>query len=526
MLSVSGIRLPYTASPEEVRAAAAKILRVRENDLTSFAIRKRSLDARKKPDLFYEYQVDVGTEQEKRVLKHAPGGRVRKAENVRYHFPKAEKAAIHPVVIGAGPAGLFASLLLSENGCAPLIFERGQKVEERVRTAEAFFAGGPLDPESNLQFGEGGAGTFSDGKLNTQIKDPQGRIRFVLETFVKYGAPADILYDAKPHLGTDVLTGMLVNMRQAIEEAGGRFFFGTRIDEILIRNGKVTGVRAADGSTVHTDTVILACGHSARDTFAMLRDKGVPMVPKSFAAGLRIMHPQEMIDTAQYGRPRDCFLPPASYKLTHRSASGRGVYSFCMCPGGYVVNASSETGALAVNGMSYHDRGGEDANAALIVTVQPSDYEGLSYAGDPLAGTEFQRIAEKKAYSLADGAIPLQTFGSYAGRGISLPGAVRPALRGRGEFAELGGIYPDFIREALIEAVAAFDAKIEGFARADALLAGPETRTSSPVRIVRDESGQSAVRGLFPCGEGAGYAGGIVSAAVDGIRTAECAVCV
>ena len=372
-------------------------------------------------------------------------------------------------------------------------------------------------PDSNVQFGEGGAGTFSDGKLNTLVKDPAMRNKKVLELFVEFGADPSILYKNKPHIGTDVLSRIVKNMREEIIGLGGEVRFESCVTDLLLEKGQLKGVEINGGETLQTQILILAIGHSARDTFSMLANRQIPMEQKSFAVGVRIQHPQEQINQAQYGDAAT-LLGPADYKLTHQCLNGRGVYSFCMCPGGYVVNASSEEGRLAVNGMSYHDRGGKNANSALIVTVTPQDYPG----DGPLAGVEFQRRLEEKAFQWGKGRIPVQLYGDFKeGRKTQKWGQVEPAFCGETEMADLNQILPDFICRSLTEGVEAFEKKIKGFSRPDAILAGVESRTSSPVRIPRNKDMESQIKGIYPCGEGAGYAGGITSAAMDGLKAAE-----
>ena len=430
-----------------------------------------------------------------------------------------------PVIIGFGPAGMFAALKLSEAGLRPVVYERGDKVEIRQQKVNSFWGGGELDTESNVQFGEGGAGTFSDGKLNTVIKDPTGRIRNVLETFVRFGADADILCSNKPHIGTDVLAVVVKNIREYCESLGAQILFRHRLEDIELEAGGIRTVTVYDMAedkriTRKCENVCLAIGHSARDTFEMLNSKKIIMEPKAFAVGLRIMHPQEFINNNAYG---GCTydLPAADYKVTYKSVSTgkeRGVYSFCMCPGGYVVNASSEKGMLAVNGMSYSGRESSNANSAMIVTVTPEDY-----GNGTLDGMKFQRILEKNAYKAGEGKIPVQLLGDFKRNVPSTTlGAVTPCIKGEYKLANVRQILPDYIAGALSEGVTGCDRYIKGFDMDEALFAGVESRTSSPVRITRnDELVSSGCTGLYPCGEGAGYAGGITSAAVDGIKVAE-----
>ena len=417
--------------------------------------------------------------------------------------------------------------MLARSGYAPLLIERGGCASKRRKAVEHFWATGELDTSSNVQFGEGGAGTFSDGKLNTLVKDRSGRGRLVLETFVNAGAPEDILYESKPHLGTDVLIDIVGNIRREIERLGGMVMFDTLLTDLIIEQGAVRAVEiehAHDGGAkavrriLETDALVLAIGHSARDTFYMLERRGVPMERKAFAVGVRIEHPQSLIDEYQYGTGYPPDLPPAAYKLARKTSSGRGVYSFCMCPGGYVVNASSELMGTAVNGMSYSGRDGSNANSAMVVTVNPEDFG----EGGVTAGVEFQRRLERAAYREGRGKVPVQTFEDFCrDRPSAGLGDVEPCIKGGWEFGNVRGIFPNELSAALEEGIGDCGRIIRGFDRADAVLSGVESRTSSPVRILRDENLESGIKSLFPCGEGAGYAGGITSAAVDGIKVAE-----
>lgn len=520
MIRISQLKLPVDHSREDLEKKIEKTLRIPMSQVKNWQIVRQSVDARKKEELLYIYTIDVKTGREEQTVKRARNQNVALCREQPYRFPPSGSAPLkeRPVIVGEGPAGLFCGLMLARAGYRPLILERGEAVEERSRKVAAFWAGGPLDPNSNVQFGEGGAGTFSDGKLNTLVKDKTGRNRKVLETFVEFGADPAILYQAKPHIGTDVLYGIVRSMREEIQRLGGEVRFSSQVTGLILRDGQAEGVLLKSGEAISSPAIVLAIGHSARDTFYSLNSQGIPMEPKPFAVGLRIQHPQTMIDLSQYGPKGAEILGPASYKLTHQTKTGRGVYSFCMCPGGYVVNASSEEGRLAVNGMSYHARDGKNANSALIVTVTPEDFGG----DGPLAGVEFQRRLETKAYDLGGGKIPLQLYGDFKeNRESRAFGEVLPCMKGDYAFADLRSVLGETLSEALVEGVDAFGRKIAGFDRPDAILAGVESRTSSPVRIPRDEHLESAVKGLFPCGEGAGYAGGITSAAMDGIRVAE-----
>jgi len=441
-----------------------------------------------------------------------------------------------PVIVGTGPAGLFCAWMLAKAGFSPIIYERGACARERQKQVEDFWSQNKLNLNSNVQFGEGGAGTFSDGKLNTSVKDPLGRNQKVLELFVEAGAPSDILYDHKPHLGTDLLITVITNIRKQIEEMGGTFYFNSQVTDFLMEDQKIKKIQINHHTWVPVQTLVLAIGHSARDTFACMKQRGIHMEAKSFAVGVRIEHPQEMINKSQYGLSDSPILGAANYKVTHQLPNGRGVYSFCMCPGGYVVNASSEEGHLAVNGMSYHARDSKNANSAMIVTVNPQDYltYGIKYLKEqgnpdadsleknPLAGVYFQRYLEQAAWRLHHGNIPVQTFQDFSlGKPSTHLGNVSPCMKGEWELGNLREIFPDFLAQALQQGISACGAKIQGFDRPDALLSGVESRTSSPVRIPRNEEFLSNIQGIYPCGEGAGYAGGITSAAMDGLRVAE-----
>lgn len=515
-----------------------RLLKLKDKEDFTYEIVKRSLDARKKPEIFYFYTVDVKVLNENEVMNRAKGNQISVAASVRYRFPSpgGEKMVHRPVIIGTGPAGLFCGYMLALHGYAPILLERGMDVENRCEKVEEFWKTGRLDTECNIQFGEGGAGTFSDGKLNTLVKDKDGRSREVLSVFVSSGAPKDILYDGKPHIGTEVLTDVVKNMRETIIAHGGEVHFNTKVTDLCIENGRIKALivekREKEGkgeerkAKIETDVAVLAIGHSARDTFEMLYQRKVSMEAKSFAVGLRAEHPQKLIDLVQYGMERPEYLPPAAYKVTAQAKDGRGVYSFCMCPGGYVVNASSEEGYLAVNGMSYSRRDGQNANSAIIVSVTPEDY-GSSH---PLGGIEFQRRLEEQAYKIGNGKVPVEYYGNFK-RAVwgekedkshdDTYGQYVPQIKGKWQFGEVHKIMPDVLNRAFVEGMEAFNRKIPGFAADGVILSGIESRTSSPVRIHRKENGQSEIGGLFPCGEGAGYAGGIMSAAMDGIRTAE-----
>ncbi len=501
---------------------------------------RRSLDARKKPDLFFSYTVDASFDNEKQILTKKKRY-FNPSDHTRYRlfnqdsreFPATDSdLGQRPVIVGTGPAGLFAGLALARAGMCPLLLERGDPVEERKRVVDYFLEKGQLDPESNVQFGEGGAGTFSDGKLNTMVKDRTGRNRFVLEELVRYGAPEDILYEAKPHIGTDILSGVTSSIRKDIEKMGGRVCFRTRLEDLIIRDGRLEGillVQKGERREIPCKKLILAPGHSARDTFSTLYERGLVIRQKAFAIGVRVEHPADMIERSQYGLTREealagnpaCGwdrLPAASYKLTHKCKNGRGIYTFCMCPGGYVINSSSEEKRLCVNGMSQHKRDARNSNSAVITTVGPEDF-GSSH---PLAGLEYQRKYESMAWFLGRGKVPVQLLGDFlVGRTSVGVGDIEPSVRGGWAFGNLNLCLPDYVCESLTEGMKAFGRKIKGFDRPDTILCGVETRTSSPIRIERGEDCQSNIKGIYPCGEGAGYAGGIMSAAMDGLKCAE-----
>ncbi|MCD8082673.1 MAG: FAD-dependent monooxygenase [Clostridiales bacterium] len=530
MIRISQLTLPVGHAREDLKKKAAKQLRISPEEIRSIHIRRRSLDARKKPTLFYSYTVDVETAHEAETVRRAKHPQIAICREQAYRFPPCgtEEQKTPPVIVGTGPAGLFAGLMLARHGYRPILLERGEDVDTRTERVRDFWRGGVLDTRSNVQFGEGGAGTFSDGKLNTLVKDSSGRNRLVLETFCEFGADPEILYEQKPHIGTDVLSGIVKSIREEIIRLGGTVRFGCQVTDLMLAAGRVTGVVTESGASSHAapvtretipaQAVILAIGHSARDTFQMLLRRGVPMEAKAFAVGLRIQHPQAMINRSQYGREDVGALGAASYKLTARTAGGRGVYSFCMCPGGYVVNASSEEGRLAVNGMSNHRRDGINANSALIVTVTPEDFPDPT----PLGGVAFQRMLEERAFAAAGGRIPVQLYGDFRENRISRAvGEIEPQMCGMWALADVRSIMPEALNLAYLEAMERFGRMIDGFDRPDALLAGVESRTSSPVRIPRNEGLESQIRGLYPCGEGAGYAGGITSAAMDGVRAAE-----
>ncbi len=520
MYRIYQIKLPIEHKEKDVLKKAALILGIKENQINDLKIFRRSLDARK-DELQYVYAVDVDTSVP--IKKKFKPNEVGIVNPGNYAIPKVSSCVNHkrPVIVGMGPAGLFCAYVLARAGLKPLCIERGKDVSERSSDVENFFRTGIINPESNVCFGEGGAGTFSDGKLNTLIKDKENKGKFVLETFVSFGANEEILYDSKPHIGTDSLISIVEKMRKDIIAHGGDVYFSSKLSDLLIEDGRLKAISVNGDKKIETERVVLATGHSARDTFLMLNEKNIPMEPKAYAVGVRVIHEQSLINSAQYGRFASK-LPPASYKVTHTCENGRGVYSFCMCPGGYVVNASSNKNETLVNGMSYSDRSGKYANSAIVCTVTKEDFENAGFGNEPLSGMYFQQKYERMAYDLAEGKIPVQFFKDFSSSNISdgIPDLL--PIKGLYKSANIRNCLPEYISESIIEGMKAFDNKIHGFGNEGVILCGIETRTSSPVRITRDsENLQSTIKGIYPCGEGAGYAGGIMSAALDGIKTAE-----
>jgi len=524
MLRLTDIQLPLDHPDSAIRQAILARLGIAESDLIGFTIFRRGYDARKKSAILLIYTLDVELRDEAAVLKKTQGDRhVGVTPDTGYKFVAQAPAGLaeRPVVIGTGPCGLFAALILAQMGFRPIILERGKAVRERTKDTWGLWRKSVLQPESNVQFGEGGAGTFSDGKLYSQIKDPRHYGRKVLTEFVKADAPEEILYVSKPHIGTFRLVKMVEQMRDSIEALGGEFRFQSKVVDLDIRDGRVRAVTLESGETIASSHVVLAIGHSARDTFQMLFERGVYVEAKPFSLGFRIEHPQSLIDRARFGQHAGHpILGAADYKLVHHCSNGRSVYSFCMCPGGTVVAATSEPNRVVTNGMSQYSRNERNANSGIVVGITPADYPG-----HPLAGIDFQRQWESRAYELGGGGYyaPGQLVGDFiAKRRSSEFGNVLPSYKPGVRLGELDTALPDYAIAAVREALPAFDRQIKGFAMHDAVLTGVETRTSSPIRIKRNEQYQSLnTKGLFPAGEGAGYAGGIMSAAVDGIRVAE-----
>jgi len=527
MIKITQIKLPIEHDGYALRKSVCSVLRVKDARISGTEVIRRAVDARHKDDLKYVYTVLVSLQNED-TFTIGRQKNVSFCEPVIYRFPyRTDRVPeSRPVIVGSGPAGLFCALFLAENGFRPLVLERGQDVEKRTADVERFWNGGKLDPSSNVQFGEGGAGTFSDGKLATGISDKSGRISEVMKTFCRYGGPEEILFDAKPHLGTDLLKKIVKNMRTDIIRKGGTFRFGTCVTDLVIENGRLKALVTRDGERIDAEFCVLAPGHSARDTFLMLKRRGAHLEAKPFSAGVRVIHDQKLINRAQWGEHAPAILGAADYKLSARTQDGRGVYSFCMCPGGYVVNASSEEDGCAVNGMSYAGRDSGFANSAVVSGVDPADT--VPYAEgvfcEELSGLAFQRRLETLAYRAGEGAVPAQTFADFrTGTGsIGVPEDIAGcAVKGLIRPGDLSEVLPENICRNIIFGMERFGQQITGFDAQDVPLLGVESRTSSPVRILRDEHLESNIKGLFPCGEGAGYAGGITSAAVDGIRAAE-----
>ena len=515
MLKINEVKIPIKNDNKDfILKKVSKILRINTSEIIEYKILKKSIDARDKNNILYIYEFAVKTNNEQKLIN----------KNISLYIDKKYEFNVNgntkldkrPIIVGTGPAGLFASYMLSSVGFNPIILERGEKIEDRVKTVEQFFKNNILNKESNIQFGEGGAGTFSDGKLNSLTKDKLNRHKKVFEIFVENGAPEEILYVNKPHIGTDILRKVIINMRNKIISMGGEFRYSSKVTNLIIDNNKIKGVIVNDNEKIYSDIVILAIGHSARDTFYMLNENNVLMKPKNFAMGLRIEHPREMIDKNQYGKDYN-LLPTASYKLTYTTKNNRSVYSFCMCPGGFVVNASSEEKRLCINGMSNYKRDERNSNSAIVVNVTTSDFNNELFGG-----LELQRKLEQLAYIEGNGLIPIQLYKDFVNDQKSTKlGEIIPNTKGKYALSNLNNILPKYISESIKEAIPEFGKKIKGFDREDAVLLGIEARTSSPVVIVRNDEFISSIDGLYPCGEGAGYAGGITTAAIDGIKISE-----
>lgn len=502
---------------EEIIKKIVKKLKIKKEEIIDIKINKKSLDARKKNNLHYVYEIDLKVKNEDKILKknNSKDIFITPEETYEFEITGTQKMNERPIIVGAGPAGLFAAYMLAENGYHPLIIERGEKTEDRIKTVEEFWKNNNLNEESNVQFGEGGAGTFSDGKLNTLVKDKNYRMKKAFEIFVECGAPKEILYINNPHIGTDNLRKIIINMRNKIIEYGGEFRYNTKLTNIIIENNQIKQIEVNNKELINCENLILAIGHSARDTFEMLSKNKMEMSPKPFAVGVRVIHNQELINNNQYGKNKN--LPSASYKLTYQTKEKRGVYSFCMCPGGYVVNSSSEKNHLVINGMSNYKRDTGYANSAIVVTVSPNDFDNELFGG-----VKFQRKLEQKAYEIGKGKIPMQTYENFKNnKTIETKIKQEKMLKGDYMSANLNEIFPNYITASLKEAIEYFDTKIPGFKDKNTLLLGVETRTSSPIRINRDETYQSNIKGIYPCGEGSGYAGGITTSAMDGIKISE-----
>ena len=498
----------------DILKAISKKINVRTTDIKNYKILKQSIDARKKESIYYVYEVvvdiDIKLKLNNDVLEYVE-------EKYEYPIPGTKELNNRPIIVGSGPSGLFCGLVLSRLGYKPIILERGEDIDNRINSVNTLWSTGKLNPNSNIQFGLGGAGTFSDGKLNTLIKDSNNRMKFVYEEFVSHGAKEDILYSYKPHVGTDILVNVVKNIKDEIISLGGEFRFNTCLTDINITNNKINSIVVNNKDIINTDILVLALGHSSRDTFRMLNNRNINMESKPFAVGLRVIHNQDMINKSQYGEKYKDMLGSAPYKFTYKCSNGRGVYSFCMCPGGYVVNASSEENRLVVNGMSYSDRNSTTANSAIVVSIYPRDY-----GTDLFDGVKFQEELESKAFNIGKGKVPIQLYKDFIDdKESNTLGNVDPNIKGEYTFSNLNSLLPVELNNSIKEAFIDFNKKIEGFSNDDTILVGVESRTSSPIRILRDDNFISNIDGIYPCGEGAGYAGGITSASIDGVKIAE-----
>ena len=524
MIKITGLKLPFDHHQDDLLQEAAKKLNLPATRILSLRIKRRSLDARANRPLSRVYTVLVEVKEEglsAGLIKQDPS--LSYSQQAAYQFPARgfRGKRDRPVIVGTGPAGMFAGLILAEAGLDPILVDRGRPVRQRVKDVNRFWSKGKLDQESNVQFGEGGAGTFSDGKLTTRVRDKQYRAEKILQELVSAGGPEQLLIEAKPHVGTANLVQIVENLRGKIESLGGEYRFESRVDDLLLEGDRVAGLVLATGERITTSTVVLAIGHSARDTFAMLQDRGLKLAPKPFSVGFRIEHPQAWIDRIQYGtHAGHPALPAADYQLVYRTSSGRTVYSFCMCPGGFVIGASSEEGGIVTNGMSQYARDGVNANSAIVAEVTPADFPG-----HPLEGLRFQRAWEQTAFVLGgeDYFAPAQQVVDFlAGKLTDQLGSTQPTYQPGVRLADLNQALPDYLLSAIREALGEFNRRMPGFSGPEALFTGVETRTSSPLRILRGKDGQSlSIGGIYPAGEGSGYAGGIMSSAIDGIKAAE-----
>ena len=499
---------------EELIKQISKKINIDKNDILDYKISKKSIDARKKENIYYVYEVDINIKNEEKVKLNTD---IFKTPNEEYIYKITGNNYMkeRPIIVGSGPSGLFCAYMLTISGYKPIVIERGEKIEDRVNTVSKFFNKGILNKNSNVQFGEGGAGTFSDGKLNTLVKDKDFKMKKVFEIFKEFGAPKEIMYDSKPHIGTDKLRNVIINMRNKMISLGCEFRFNTTLTDLIIENDKIKAIQVNNNEIINCDALILALGHSARDTFKMLNKHNIKMVNKPFAVGIRIQHKKDMINESMYGNYKNV-LPTASYKLTYKASDNRGVYSFCMCPGGFVINSSSEEERLVINGMSNYKRDEENSNSALIVTVSESDY-----GTNLFDGMKFQEELEKRTYEVGKGKIPTQNYIDFKNNKISNNLLIEPVFKGDYSLANLNDIFPKYIINDLIEAIEYFNTKIKGFNRDDSIISAVESRTSSPIRILRDENYMTNIKGIYPIGEGAGYSGGITTSAMDGIRCFE-----